>query len=392
MPAASLLGTRESARKNVDRARGAFARALPALGLYAAVRLAGMIVVAVCALLTERHPRTVLGHSWDAVWYAGVAQHGYGTVIISTRHPGRVYNDLAFFPLFPALQRAVSTVLPVGTVTAGLLVALVCAGLAAWGVYMVGERLYGHRVGVALVLLWGLLPHAIVQTMAYSESLLTALAAWSLYSVLTRRWLWAGSLAALAGLARPNGIAVAAAVVVGAAIALAREPRTRRSPRPWLAIAIAPMGWVGYLAWVGLRVGRPLGYFEVQRQWGTSFDFGRYTTRFGQHLVLDGGRLSYFTTIAVLFAALLALILLVLDRPPLPIVVYALVLAVMAFGGTRYFSARPRLLMPAFTLLLPAALALARARVRTGAVLAGGLAVVSLSYGIYLTMLAPTAP
>ncbi|WP_338105333.1 hypothetical protein [Streptomyces cinnamoneus] len=177
----------------MDRVREALRRALPALGMYAAARLTGMTVMAAWAWWIGKHPRTLLGHLWDGIWYTGIARNGYGLVLPSPTTKGVIFNDLAFFPLYPGLVRAVATVLPLTVVSAGLLVAWASAALAAWGVYAVGERLYGRRAGTFLVLLWGLLPHAIVQTMAYTESLMTALAAWALYALLTGRWLWAGA-------------------------------------------------------------------------------------------------------------------------------------------------------------------------------------------------------
>ena len=88
--------------------------------------------------------------------------------------------------------------------------------------------------------------------MAYSEALFTALAAWALHACLCRRWLLAGLLAALAGLTRPVGAAVVAAVLVTALVQVVRErgTRVRRS-----GALLAPLGLLGYVGWVGLRVG-----------------------------------------------------------------------------------------------------------------------------------------
>ena len=52
--------------------------------------------------------------------------------------------------------------------------------MAAWGVYAVGELLHGRRVGITLVAVWAVLPHAVILTMAYTEPLMTAFAAWAL--------------------------------------------------------------------------------------------------------------------------------------------------------------------------------------------------------------------
>ncbi|MFF2509438.1 hypothetical protein ACFVTY_39680 [Streptomyces sp. NPDC058067] len=376
------------------RLRGALHRAAPALALYVAARLTGLALAALVSVWTKRPMWPRLGASWDSKWYMGIAQHGYGTVI-TAKTPGVSYNDMAFFPLYPALERAVATLLPVGAVEAGLAAAWLAAGAAAVGIYAVGERLHGRRVGITLVLLWGLLPHAIVQTMAYSESLMTALSAFSLYAVLTRRWLWAGSLALLAGLTRPNGLAVAAAVVAAAALVLWRSRGARDDWRVWAGAALAPLGWAGYVAWVGLRSGRLLGYFDIQSNWGSRFDFGVSEFEFLKGVFTDRGtpaHLTYYMGAAVLLVALAALVLFALDRPPLPVLVYALVLVVIAFGGTKFYACKPRFLLPAFPLLLPAALALTRARPRTAAVLVSCVALISFVYGVHSLFYASTAP
>ncbi|MHA7961596.1 hypothetical protein ACX9I7_27975 [Streptomyces sp. L500] len=386
-PRRARQGRRRPGR--TDRIRAALRRALPALGLYAAVRLTGMTAMAAWAWWIGKHPRTLLGHLWDGIWYAGIARHGYGLVVPSPTSKGVFYNDLAFFPLYPGLVRGVVTVLPVTVVTAGLLVAWAAAGAAAWGVYAVGERLHGRRVGTVLVLLWGLLPHAIVQTMAYTESLMTALAAWSLYALYTRRWLWAGSLALLAGLSRPNAIAVSAAIAVAAVVALRRDPDARRDWRIWVGTAMAPLGWAGYVVWAGFRSGGgPLGYFRVQRLWGSRFDFGRDAFLFTRHLFTGRDSMAYYVTLATLAVALVALVFLALDRPPAALLAYALVLAVIAVGGSSYYASKPRFLLPAFPLLLPAAVAMARARPRTVVVTTGALAGLSFLYGTYLLTVA----
>ncbi|OKK02645.1 hypothetical protein AMK26_23885 [Streptomyces sp. CB03234] len=371
----------------MPRPLAALHRAAPALGLFAAARLTGMLVMALWAWHTGRSPRALLALSWDSDWYLGIAAYGYGTTLYWP--DGTVQSDLAFFPLYPALVRAVTTVLPVAGGTAGLLVSWAAAGTAAWGIFLLGERLYGRGVATTLVLLWGLLPHSIVLSMAYTEPLLTAFAAWSLYAVLTRRWLWAGALAALAGVARPNGIAVAAAVLVAAACALARDRADRRA---WAGAAVAPAGWVGYLLWVGVRKGDPLGgYFAVQAGWTSRFDFGVGTFGFVRTVVTRPMDLGFTMALALTAVGVVLFALLVLERPPLPLLVYTAVLVVIAVGGSGFFESKPRFLLPAFPLLVPLACAVRRARPRAAAVVVAALAGLSFGYGTYLLTLAPMA-
>jgi hypothetical protein len=360
-------------------------KALPALTLFASVRLTSVIMATLWSLHLGKHPRTVFGLEWDGHWYWHISQYGYGLVIHS-KGGHSVYNDLAFFPLFPGLIRTVDTVLPIGPVNVALLSAWSAALVAAWGVYAIGELLYGRRVGIILVALWALLPHAIILTMAYTEPLMTAFAAWSLYAVLTRRWLTAGTLAVLAGLCRPNGLAVAVAVVTGAVAHLWQLRRTGEptSPRAWAAAVTAPLGWLGYLGWVGLRTHNPLGYFHVQSLWGSRFDFGHYTAHMFRHLIVGHDTLVVYATAAIILGSLLLFLFCALNGQPLPLLAYCAVLIVMAVGGAHFFTSKPRFLLPAFPLLLPLALHLARSRLRTIVVLLTALAGVSLFYGTYL--------
>ncbi|NYV75534.1 hypothetical protein HW445_14610, partial [Streptomyces sp. UH6] len=237
-------------------------------------------------------------------------------------------------------------------------------------------------------------------TEVYTEPLLTALAAWALYATMTGRWLWAGALACLAGLSRPNGLAVAAAVAVTAgwhAVTLLRQRRASFHSlwKPLTGTALAPLGWVGFVLWAGLREGDPLGgYLAVQRRWGSVFDFGRGNLEFVGHLLRHPDKLLFTVALAVILLALLLLGLLIADRAPLPLVVYSAVLVLVAVGGSGYFASKPRFLLPAFPLLLPLAAALtrtARARPRHATLVVTALAGLSFAYGAYLVVMA-TSP
>ncbi|MEW2400883.1 hypothetical protein [Streptomyces sp. NPDC046862] len=387
---------REDARRPQDHIRPhvrSVARPRPptlalALALFLAARLAGVAVLAVIAWAHGKDPLRLLGRSWDSNWYLGIAAHGYGRI---EYYPPKIASDYAFFPLYPGLLRAVTEVTPLGGGAAGLVVAWGAAGAAACGLYAVGQRLYGRGVATALVLLWGVLPHSVLLSLAYTEPVLTALAAWSLYAVLTGRWVWAGVLASLAGLARPNGLAVAAAVLVAAAHEVLRRRGRNVSHRLWTGAALAPLGWCGYVLWVGARTGDPLGgYFAVQRRWGSRFDFGVGAWHQAEHLVLNGGRFVFPMAMVVVAVAIVLFALLVVDRPPLVLVVYSGVLLVIALGGAGYFECKPRFLLPAFPLLLPPARALvrtARARPWHATVVVGALAGLSCAYGAFLVVI-----
>ncbi|MGP3947641.1 hypothetical protein [Streptomyces sp. 7N604] len=379
-----------------ERAAASLRAAAPALLAYASVRLLGLVILGTAAAAAGKSPHTLLNARWDSLWYARIATEGYGYEI---RLPdGDVHSDLAFFPLLPALERGISEITPLSVPDAGLLVSWLASLVAAWGIYAIGARLHGRRGGVLLAALWGAYPTAFVQSMAYTETLFTALAAWAVYAVLTGRWVWAGGLAVLAGLTRPSAAAIVAAIWIPAAVTLIREYRAgaragellRGHARMLLGVVLAPLGWLAYVLYVAVRNGSLFAYFEVQGGWGNGIDGGRALAGFvWQNLtsnVLAG--LGLCAALALVFWLLW---LCVRQRQPLPLVVYTAAVVVVSLVGAGYFGSRPRLMMPAFPLLLPAAVALLRPRPgRTVAILAAA-AVASAAYGA-ITLLGSGPP
>ncbi|MFG2678935.1 glycosyltransferase family 39 protein [Streptomyces sp. NPDC048392] len=375
---------------------GVLRRAAPALLGYAAARALGLLALALWSTARDRSAYTLLTARWDSLWYTGVAELGYGYEV---RLPnGDVHSNLAFFPLLPWLERLGAAVTPLSYADAGFVVSLLASLAAAWGIFAVAEHVHGSRVGVCAVLLWAVLPVGVVQSMAYSESLFTALAAWSLYAVLTGRWVSAGALAALAGLTRPVGLAVTAAVWVAAIVACARSRGdggaeggrgARRAPgdgaRRVLGVLLAPLGAAGYVLWVGHRTGRgPLGYLDVQAGWRNGFDGGVAFARFVAEKFTSFPAALAGAGLIVGVALLVWLyVVCVRQRQPLPLLVYAGLVTVLALCASSYFGSKPRLLLPAFPLLLPLARGLARLRASRAVPVVCAVAVASAVYGAF---------
>ncbi|MFI8105721.1 hypothetical protein [Streptomyces sp. NPDC086023] len=357
----------------------ALRRAAPALLGFAAVRLLGLAVLALWGAAAGSSPHHLLAERWDSLWYTRVAALGYGYEVALPN--GDVHSNLAFFPLLPWLERGLAAVSPLAHQDAGLLVAWLASLFAAWGIFAVADLLYGRRAGVLAAVVWAALPVGIVQSMAYSESLFTALAAWALYAVLTGRWPAAGLLAALAGLTRPVGAAVVAAVWAGA---LLRVRAGERSAGLLAGVLLAPLGAAGYVLWVGGHTGEGLlGYLDVQAGWGNGFDGGWAFARF------VGGKLAspaFLAGVGLIAGVVLVLWLYwrcVRARQPLPLLVYCGIVVALALCASGYFGSKPRLLLPAFPLLLPVAVALARWRTRRAAAVLGAAAALSAVYGAF---------
>ncbi len=395
---------------------------VPVLALYGALKLTGFCVFMFLLDSTgdfrRKHPRFGGGaHAWDVLatwdgwWYQQIAAHGYHPALVPV--PGATGlitlegNSAAFFPLYPALMRLVSSVTGLGLFGAGLTVSIVASFVAALGIHAVTSRVSGTRAGLAAAGLFAVWPGSGTEWSGYSESLYIALAAWACHAVMRRNWLTAGLLTCLAGLTRPTATALIAALVLAVLLELRRHHREvrrwgcpsapagrrRRSPvlRPLAAVAIAPLGLAGYLGWVGHRMGDYGGYFALQKgAWAHTFDYGRQT--FDVFTSLPVGHFDYLFAYpyedlvgaATVLLALLALPLLLRLRPPPVLIAYTVLTMALVLGSQQIFGNVSRYLLPAFPLLIPCATAMRRLGTPVLCTVLGVAALASGSYAGYV--------
>ncbi|MEV5548853.1 hypothetical protein AB0L35_22460 [Streptomyces sp. NPDC052309] len=356
---------------------------LAPLALYGTAKLVGLVVFA--RLLEyagdyhEKNPRFGGGAhwwdvlaTWDGWWYLQVAEHGYHPALVRLDSEGLFtvqQNSVAFFPLYPALIRMVSETTGLGLYGSGILVSVLSSFVAAAGIYAVVSLLAGARAGTIAAGLWAVAPGAGVEWAVYSESVFVALAAWTCYCVMTRRWVAAGLLAFVAGFNRPTSAVLIGAVGLAALVTLAR-PASRREHGvrgPVYAMIVAPLGLLSYVAWVGYATGEATAYFTLQREgWAHFFDYGAYTFDVLRNLAI--GRNDYvfaFSTpdllsLQLVLALPFLIALLLRKRPPLVLVAYTLATIITVLGTQQMFGNTMRYLLPAFPLLLAPAAALSR--------------------------------
>jgi hypothetical protein len=352
------------------------------LGIYAASRVVQLLLVA--WLLPPDGPsiRSRL-LSWDAGWFVRVARDGYEHGYTYDANGTLVGNGLAFFPVYPLLIRLVHEVTRLDYDTAALTLSWVAGAVAAVLVYALGRRLYDTLVAAALTVLFCAQPMSVVLSMGYSEGLFVALVAATLLAAHRRSWLAAGALGLAAALTRPTGAALAIGLGVAAVIAV----RDRRPDR-WRAVAAATVALLGvpaYLIWVGQRVGTWHAWFDIQTAgWGSTFDFGLGALRFVRDALRTGDGWIQVSVALILIAAVVTAVAAVTRRVWPPLLVYGLIALFLVLGQNGYYHSKPRLLVPVLIVLVPPALALARAHCRTAALVLTGYALFGLWYGAYL--------
>ena len=285
---------------------------------------------------------------WDAQWYRRIAEGGYGHVIIAA--DGRHLSDYAFFPLFPLAERYLHQITGTSFIASGIAISFAASLFAALGIYKVVRTFSSEKIALITVAVWAALPIANVLNLAYTESLFTAFAAWSLYFCITQKWIFAALLATCAGLTRPTGLAVALSVVVAAVFEVKRNPNNKRA---LASIAFAPAGWMIYIGWVGIKLGQWNAYFAVTHDWGNSIDGGYSFVKWIIKFFTGGNFISGLLVLAALLGLSLLLTKLWKLKIPIPMLVYTISIILLAFITSGYFGSKPRYLLPVFPLLLP---------------------------------------
>jgi len=207
------------------------------------------------AAVAARVRQGLLG--WDAGWYESIARHGYA---------GAGHLSLRFFPLVPALARAVSVVPGIGVGTALVVVANVSSFVGVALLAVLARRETGDEaLARRAAWLMCLAPAAFTQVMGYAEATLLALGVATMLALRARAWWWAAALGVAAGLTRPVGVLL----VVPAAVEVLRNaggaPPYRRAAR-LAAVAGPAVGFGAFLAWVGWRYGDGVAPLRVQQQ------------------------------------------------------------------------------------------------------------------------------
>ena len=203
---------------------------------------------------------------WDCGWYLSIAQSGYDLAPHLVR--GLWQANWAFFPLFPLLVRLTATLTGIAPMIAGAAVAT----LALWAFTVLGwlyrVRTRPNASPWPWLLLLAAWPYGFYFDAAYSESLYAALTVACLLALQTGRpWLAAAACASVTA-TRPTGVLLA----VWFGVQRLWRARLARSPAEAVRLlapaAPAPLGIIGFMAFLWRHVGDPFAFATIQSAWG----------------------------------------------------------------------------------------------------------------------------
>jgi hypothetical protein len=200
--------------------------------------------------------------SWDGIWYRHIAAHGYLLV------PGH-QSDPAFFPLYPLLLKFVA-ISGISTGAGGVIVSnlLFLAALLTFDAF--GAELFSSQLARRATLLLAVSPTSYVCSMVYPESLV--LLAFGLVGIfaLRGRWLACGAGAAVAALARPEGVLLVFPIAA-CVIPRRRQLAPNERGRAIASILAAPAAAISFPLYLGWALHDPLAWSRAQHAWGRSF-------------------------------------------------------------------------------------------------------------------------
>jgi len=234
-----------------------------------ALGAAGLIAVrlAVYAVLVQGD----LGQGlcrFDCGWYLSIVTAGYDDAPHLVT--GELQANWAFFPLFPLAVRAMRALTGLTPPLAGVAV----ANLALFGFALLGWRYRartrpGSEAGAWLLALMAW-PYGFYFSVPYSEAPYACLATAALLALAAgRAWLAAVATALLTA-TRPTGIVLAAWVGFERLWRARSQRRPAAFARAMAPALVAPLGLVGFMGFLGWRVGDPLAFAHIQAAWGHS--------------------------------------------------------------------------------------------------------------------------
>jgi hypothetical protein len=236
--------------------------------------------------------------NWDGQWYRQIAEHGYPRRL-PTEGGTVTKNVWAFFPLYPAVVRAVMAT-GLSFALAASLVSITCGAAAMCLLYRMLHPAVGGFSASLSVLALCTYPAAVTLQVAYSESLALLLILVALWCLRERRY---GALLVtglVLSLTRPIVLPLALVVAVHG---IARWRRRDTAPfsrgeavRVGLVAAALAASFLLWPAITGLATGRADAYFVTANAW-----YGRNVHGWASWLVVlvGGGNVGLAVVIGI---------------------------------------------------------------------------------------------
>ncbi len=208
-------------------------------------------------------------NSWDTRWYEQIVLHGYPAQLPVDAVGDVGYNTWAFFPVFPAIVKALMSVTGLGFDVAGIVVATAFGGAATVALHRVLLVQFKRTQALWGAILFAAGPLSFLLQVGYAESTFLFFLFVALWFMQNRRYLGMIPFALIASFTHPGALALAAAIGFQGIHRL-----RRRHPIPhreWItgiaAIAVVVGAGLLWPVLVSAITGDPSGYFDTELAW-----------------------------------------------------------------------------------------------------------------------------
>ena len=191
---------------------------------------------------------------FDSGYYLGIAANGYS-------YQGQ---ELAFFPLYPLLVRAVAIVGgPVLLVWAGFVVSNIAYLLGTLVLWRLLKNDHGTAIAWGTAVSLAVFPTSLFFSAVYTESLFFLLSVLVYVLSVRKRFAAAGIVVSLASLTRVTGLLLAIIPLVE----LVQDRRTRSVRRVCITGFLSSVGLAGYMWYLWVFHGSPFAFVAAQSYW-----------------------------------------------------------------------------------------------------------------------------
>jgi hypothetical protein len=229
---------------------------------------------------TTRIPSAGIHNLWDgfdvydAGWFQFIADEGYEPEA----------RTAAFFPAYPMMIWAVTSVPGVDSLTASTFVANVSLIAALIVLYLLTTAEVSELDARRTILVLISFPTSFFLFAPYSEAPFLFFSVLAFAAVRRQRWVAGGIAGAVTALTRLIGIAIMPAFLVEAWM----QPPGRDRRRALWAVGLVAMGPLLYLGWWQVRTGDALRPLSVEDKWGRTLGFPLVTLARGLYQAAAG--------------------------------------------------------------------------------------------------------
>ena len=316
---------------------------LPVLGLYVGLRAVLLLGNVLAARMTMAPSWLLPFTAWDGHWYTQVAHSWYGSSELSLGQ--LTYSAGGFEPGWPIVIKF-GTLFGLSFSGSAFLMSVVVGAITVYAIWRLSREIVPRNSLAATTAVLVFPGAAVAFGLAYSEVLSIGCAAATLFFLIRRRWVLAGIVGAVATATSSLAVVLPVACLVEAIVVI----RQRREYKSLVSVFIAPLGFIGFVAYLGYLANDPFYWWKLQGQaWGAKIE-PEYIFHWLWSLAGSGWGMYWLAALGLLVLVYL-IVTVIRSEIPVSAKVYCVAVALMVLANPA-LGPKPRFLFWMFPSLM----------------------------------------